>query len=61
MTAPAAYVLMLGVLVQFATGWPLWLAVGLGALLSVSYVFRGGLKAVVLTDRVQFVLMFAAS
>ncbi len=59
MTAPAAYVLMLGVLVQAATGWPLWLAVCLGALLSVAYVFRGGLKAVVDTDRVQFVLMFA--
>lgn len=58
MTAPAAYVLMLGVLVQLATGWPLWLAVSLGALLSVSYVFRGGLKAVVDTDQVQFVLMF---
>ncbi|MBK7670116.1 MAG: sodium:solute symporter family protein [bacterium] len=59
MTAPAAYVLMLGVLVQLATGWPLWLAVSLGSLLSVAYVFRGGLKAVVDTDRVQFVLMFA--
>jgi SSS family solute:Na+ symporter len=59
MAAPAAYVLLLGVLVQLATGWPLWLAVSLGALLSVSYVFRGGLKAVVDTDCVQFVLMFA--
>lgn len=58
MTAPAAYVLMLGVLVQLATGWPLWLAVALGSLLSVAYVFRGGLGAVVDTDRVQFVLMF---
>ena len=58
MTAPAAYVLMLGVLVQLATGWPLWLAVSLGAFLSVAYVFRGGLQAVVATDRVQFVLMF---
>ena len=58
MTAPAAYVLMLGVMVQLATGWPLWICVGLGALLSVSYVFRGGLKAIVETDCVQFVLMF---
>ena len=31
----------------------------LGALLSVAYVFRGGLRAVVATDLVQFVLMFA--
>jgi solute:Na+ symporter, SSS family len=60
MTAPAAYVLMLGVLIRFATGWPLWLGVVLGTALSVSYVFRGGLRAVVTTDKVQFVLMFAA-
>lgn len=60
MTAPAAYVLMLGVLVQLATGWPLWLGVLLGTALSVGYVFRGGLRAVVATDKVQFVLMFLA-
>jgi len=60
MTAPAAYVLMLGVLIQLATGWPLWLGVALGTAFSVGYVFRGGLHAVVATDRVQFVLMFTA-
>lgn len=60
MTAPAAYVLMLGVLVVFATGWPLWLGVVLGTALSVGYVFRGGLRAVVATDIVQFFLMFLA-
>lgn len=59
MTAPAAYVLMLGVLVKFVTGWPLWLGVALGTALSVGYVFRGGLRAVVATDIVQFFLMFA--
>ncbi|MCB1182851.1 sodium:solute symporter family protein [bacterium] len=59
MTAPAAYVLMLGVLLAFATGLPVWVGVVLGTALSVSYVFRGGLRAVVATDMVQFVLMFA--
>ena len=58
MTAPAAYVLMLGVLLQLASGWPLPVCVALGALLSVAYVVRGGLQAVVETDRVQFALMF---
>jgi SSS family solute:Na+ symporter len=58
MTAPAAYVLMLGVLVNFATGWPLPVGVVLGTAFSVGYVFRGGLKAVVATDIVQFFLMF---
>ena len=51
MTVPAAYVLMLGVLVEFATGWPLWLGVVLGTAFSVGYVFRGGLRAIVLTDK----------
>jgi len=60
MTAPAAYVLMIGVLANFALGWPLWAGVVLGTLLSIAYVFRGGLRAVVATDMVQFVLMFAA-
>ncbi|HOX24638.1 MAG TPA: hypothetical protein PLL30_02615 [Candidatus Krumholzibacteria bacterium] len=59
MTAPAAYVLMLGVLIRMATGWPLWAAVAVGTAFSVGYVFRGGLRAVVATDQVQFVLMFA--
>jgi len=58
MTAPAAYVLMLGVLLNFATGLPLWAGVIAGTALSVGYVFRGGLKAVVATDVVQFFLMF---
>ncbi len=58
MTAPAAYVLMLGVMVAHATGWPLWLGVTLGTALSVAYVYRGGLRAVVTTDIVQFFLMF---
>ncbi|MBK7701978.1 MAG: hypothetical protein IPI34_03325 [bacterium] len=58
MTVPAAYVLMLGVLFEMATGWPLWLGVALGTALSVGYVMRGGLRAVVGTDIVQFVLMF---
>lgn len=58
MTVPAAYVLMLGVLVRAATGWPLWLGVSLGTVLSTAYVLRGGLRAIVGTDLVQFLLMF---
>jgi len=60
MTAPAAYVLMLGSLVRMATGWPLWAGVALGAFFSVAYVFRGGMRAIVGTDMVHFVLMFVA-
>lgn len=57
--APAAYVLMLGTLVAAMTGAPLAPCVIAAALLSVFYVDRGGLRAVVFTDRVQFALMFA--
>ncbi len=58
MTVPAAYVLMLGVLFNFTTGWPLWVGVVSGTGLSVAYVYRGGLRAVVATDIIQFFLMF---
>ena len=58
MTAPAAYLLSLGILLGQITGLPLWPAVLLGTAFSVAYVFRGGLRADVLTDKVQFVLMF---
>ncbi|HNR68691.1 MAG TPA: sodium:solute symporter family protein [bacterium] len=59
MTVPAAYVLMLGVLIQFLTAWPLILCIALGSLFSMIYVTRGGFRAVVRTDLLQFGLMFA--
>ena len=58
MTSPAPYVLMLGVLLNFFFGWPLWLGVSAGALFSLVYVFFGGFHSVVKTDMFQFVLMF---
>ena len=56
--APASYVLMLGTLFGIAFGWPLWFGVTIGTLFSVIYLFRGGLRSLVITERVQFVLMF---
>ncbi|MFQ5584243.1 MAG: sodium:solute symporter, partial [Calditrichia bacterium] len=58
MTLPAAYVLMLGLLIQIFSGWPLWVCVILGALFSMVYVLTGGFRAVVRTDKFQFILMF---
>jgi SSS family solute:Na+ symporter len=55
---PAAYVLMLGTLFSAMSGLPLAPCILGAALLSVFYIDRGGLRAVVLTDRVQFVLMY---
>ncbi len=57
-SAPAAYVLMLGTLFAAMTGWPLVPCVIGAAVLSVFYVDRGGLRTVVLTDQIQFVLMY---
>ena len=58
MVTPAPYVLMIGVLLNLLLGWPLWLAIIVGTLLSVVYVLFGGLYSVVKTDVFQFLLMF---
>ncbi len=57
-SAPAAYVLMLGTLFAAMFGAPLVPCVIAAAVLSVFYVDRGGLRTVVLTDQIQFVLMY---
>ena len=59
MTLPAPYILMVGLLLQVVTGWPLWFCLVLGTAVSIVYVLTGGFRAVVRTDRLQFVLMFA--
>jgi SSS family solute:Na+ symporter len=59
LSTPAPYVLMIGVLSRMLFGWPLWLGVTLGALLSMIYAFRGGLAAIVRTEILQFLLMYA--
>ncbi len=58
-STPAAYVLMLGTLFAVMTGLPLAGCMVAAAAVSVFYVDRGGLRSVVFTDQVQFVLMFA--
>lgn len=57
-SAPAAYILMLGTLFAAMTGAPLVPCVIAAAVLSVFYVDRGGLRTVVFTDQIQFVLMY---
>jgi SSS family solute:Na+ symporter len=56
--APSAYVLMLGTLFAAMSGVALVPCVIAAAILSVFYVDRGGLRTVILTDQVQFVLMY---
>ena len=57
-SAPAAYVLMLGTLFAAMFGGPAAPWVVAAAVLSVFYVDRGGLRAVIFTDQIQFVLMY---
>ncbi|MGH7732001.1 MAG: sodium:solute symporter family protein [Candidatus Eiseniibacteriota bacterium] len=58
-SAPAAYVLMLGTLFAVMFGLPLVPCVVAAAVLSLFYIDRGGLRTVIFTDQVQFVLMYA--
>ena len=60
MAIPAAYVLMLGELLEIYAGVALPLAVVLGTAFTIAYVAAGGFRAVVRTNELQFVLMFGA-
>jgi len=57
-TSPAAYVLMLGVLLNLLFGWGLGLSILIGAVFSMLYVFSGGFHAIIATDKLQFIFMF---
>jgi len=58
-STPAAYVLMLGTLFAAMFGLPLSTCVVVAAVLSLFYIYNGGMRTVVFTDQVQFVLMYA--
>ncbi len=58
MVLPAPYVLMVGFLIHWISGWSLWICVIIGAFFSMIYVLTGGFRAVVRTDKLQFLLMF---
>ncbi|MBN1449112.1 MAG: sodium:solute symporter family protein [Bacteroidetes bacterium] len=57
-SSPAPYILMLAVLLQVVTGWPLFPSLLIGTAVSVIYVYAGGFRSVVRTDLLQFLLMF---
>ena len=58
MTLPAPYIVMLGLLISWMTGWNLVFSICLGTAFSMLYVLAGGFNAVVRTDKLQFILMF---
>ncbi|MBC8185541.1 sodium:solute symporter family protein [candidate division KSB1 bacterium] len=59
MTVPAAYILMLAVLLKYIFGIPLIWGLITGTVVSTSYVLIGGFRSVIRTDILQFSLMFA--
>lgn len=61
LVSPAPYILMLGLIFQFLSGGsaPFLLYASLVALFSVLYITVGGFGAVIRTDMLQLVLMFA--
>lgn len=58
LAVPAAHVLMLGSLVQSVTGWPLLLAVIVGAGVGTAFLYRGGLLADVRVSFIAFAMMY---
>lgn len=58
LTIPAAYILMLGTLIQMFTGLNITVSILIGTVSSVIYLFIGGFRADVLTNALQFVLMY---
>ncbi len=57
-SAPAAYVLMLGTLFAAMIHAPLVPCVLAAAVFSLFYIAKGGMRAVVFSDQVQFLLMY---
>ena len=58
LASPAPYILSIGILLKFATGIPLGLAIISSAIFSLVYIWFGGFRSVVRTDILQFILMF---
>lgn len=57
--SPAAYVLMLGILVQLVFGFDLLTSVVLTTFLTVCYLYAGGFRSDVWVNAFEFVMMFA--
>ena len=59
LVTPAPYVFMLGIITQLIFGIPMIYATIISLLISIVYLFRGGLRADVRVNVLEFVLMFA--
>ncbi len=59
MTSPAAYIMMLATLYQWFFGFSYAVGIAVGIITSISYLFKGGFRASIRTDILQFIVMFA--
>ena len=58
LASPAPYILSIGILLQFITGLSFGISLIVATTISMSYIFIGGFKAIVRTDKLQFGFMF---
>jgi SSS family solute:Na+ symporter len=58
MTTPAPYILMTALLLQLILGYSFISSLLIGTLFSTLYVFWGGFRSVVQTDKFQFILIY---
>jgi SSS family solute:Na+ symporter len=59
MTSPAPYILMLSLLLQLIFDFSLVMSLIIGTTVSIIYVFFGGFRSVINTDKFQFIIMYA--
>ncbi len=57
--SPAPYILMLALLLQFFFQIPFSISMLIGLAISIAYVWKGGFRSIVSTDKLQFIFMFA--
>jgi SSS family solute:Na+ symporter len=58
MSLPAAYVLMVGIILSTVLGISVSVGVVVGTVISVTYVYLGGFRSVIRTDKFQFAIMY---
>lgn len=59
MTTPAPYILMIALLLQIIFSWSFIVSLIVGTTVSTLYVFFGGFRSVVQTDKFQFILIYS--
>lgn len=58
LSTPAPYLLMLGLITQLVTGWPIQISILVSLILGIVYLFKGGLKADVNVNIFEFIMMY---